>query len=740
MEQFLSQLNAQQLAAVKYIEGPMVVFAGAGTGKTRVITYRIAYLLSIGVNPYNILGVTFTNKAAEEMKQRVIELVPDKGRYVWISTFHSLCASILYLEKESLGIYKNFVIYDETDSINLIKEILSEISLENKKISPYDIYEKICRAKDNLIDATSYKIHAEVKKDPVKEIVSEVYIRYQNKLEKNHAFDFGDLLIKVIEAFKDPKYASVKEKYTDRFKFIHVDEYQDVNHAQVVLLKILSSKHKNVCVVGDDDQAIYSWRGSDVRYLLNFSKEFATDNIPVKKFKLEKNYRSKQSILDIGNTLISHNKDRYKKVLFSDIKGNIKEDIIIRQFKNEYEEAKFVAKSIASFKDDKNSIAVLYRTNTQSRVFEEVFMEFNIPYKIVGSVGFYERKEIKDIIAYLKILVNPYDEISLKRIINIPPRGIGEVTILYLSTLSKENKISLWEQILKIDETELSLKVKNSIWKFLTLYDILKKCKETMMPSEFLKFLIEKTGYIDFIEENYKYQEKIEKIKNLQELISVAKEYEKKDDISTIEEFLNKISLFSSSDLVDSENFVYLMTLHIAKGLEFDVVFLVGLEEGILPIYYVLGRNQFIHKFPSELYDEDSTVFSASSINEERRLCYVGITRAKNKLYLTYSLKRKIYGIERELMPSRFLDEILLEYNKTLEKPQQKEPFIDKIDLKEINSFNVLRVGEYVVHEKFGIGKVTDILREPFDNKIVVLFQDGKERKLSLNYAKLKKL
>ncbi|MCX7910531.1 MAG: UvrD-helicase domain-containing protein [Endomicrobia bacterium] len=738
MMSFLEQLNQQQLEAVKYIDGPMVIFAGAGTGKTRVITYRIAYLLSRGISPYNILAVTFTNKAAEEMKQRVIELVPDKGKYVWISTFHSLCASILYLEKENFGI-SNFVIYDEEDSVKLIKETLKELSLENHKISPYDIYEKICRAKDHLIDATSYQINAEVKHDPIGEIIAEIYIRYQKKLEENYAFDFGDLLMKVIELFKDPQYEKIKQKYVERFKFIHVDEYQDVNYAQVVLLKILSSKYNNVCVVGDDDQAIYSWRGSDVFYLLNFSNDFSTKDLQVKKFKLEKNYRSKQSILDVSNTLISNNKNRHKKVLFSDIKGDINEDIIIRQLNDEYEEAKFVAKNIINLRNKKDfSIAVLYRTNLQSRVFEEVFMEYNIPYKIVGSVGFYERREIKDILAYLRILINPFDEVSLKRIINVPNRGIGDTTILYLSTLSKENKISLWQQLLKVDDTELSLKVKNSIWKFLALYDILKKCKDTMFPSEFLKFLIDKINYIEFIEENYKSQEKIERIENLQQLISLAKEYETKEEALTIEEFLNKISLFTSSDIMnDYKNYVYLMTLHIAKGLEFDVVFLVGLEEGNLPFYRVNNKSLF-SRFIDTSYSECGNF--STSIEEERRLCYVGMTRAKKRLYLTYAAKRKIYGIEKEYMPSRFLDEILAVYNKNFQ--EQEELFSNyKVDFKDSPSIDMLKIGEYVIHDKFGLGKVVDIVRETSgNNKVVVLFQDGQERKLSLTYAKLKKV
>lgn len=741
------QLNPQQKAAVEYIDGPMVVFAGAGTGKTRVITYRIAYLLSLGVSPYNILAVTFTNKAAEEMKERISQLVPRKGEEVWISTFHSFCAKFLYKEAEKIGLEANFVIYDESDSIKLIRECIRELSLTNINLSPYEIYEEISKAKDNLIDSESYRINTLVTKKPNREVISEIYLRYQDKLTKYNAFDFGDLLMKTIEVLKDPKYSEIKEKYCDKFHYIHVDEYQDVNYAQVVLLKILSSKHKNICVVGDDDQAIYSWRGGSVDFLLNFRNDFSYSGLEVKEFKIEQNYRSKQSILEVANVLISHNKNRKKKKIFSKIDGCLKEDVIIKQLQNEYEEAKFVAEEIVRLIKEKKfeavpSIAVIYRTNAQSRIFEEVLREYRIPYRIFGSIAFYERQEIKDMIAYLRILINPKDTISLKRIINVPPRNIGDTTILYLETLAKEKNISLWEQIIKVDETELSLRTKNSIWKFLTLYDMLRNAKDAMYPSEFIKYLIEKVGYIKMIEENSKFENKFDKIKNIEELINVAKNYESQDGITTIEEFLNKISLNTTADVglnsdvinMEFNNLVVtLSTIHAVKGLEFDIVFIVGLEEGVLPIYKVI-HNIHYPRYKEYLDILDNNI---SNIEEERRLLYVGITRAKKILYLTHSFNKFIWGIKRECIPSRFLEEILEIFK---DSTKEKISDINELDIKKVDKIDYLRIGEFVVHEKFGLGKVVDILREPPDDKVIVLFQDGQQRKLSIQYAKLSKL
>ncbi len=748
MKELFSQLNPQQREAVEYIYGPMVVFAGAGTGKTRVITYRIAYLLSIGVSPYNILAVTFTNKAAKEMKERICQLVPYKGEDVWVSTFHSFCAKFLYKEAERIGIKSNFVIYDESDSIKLIKECIKELNLVDINLPVYEVYEAICRAKDNLVDAESYKINTLVSKQLQREYIADIYLKYQHKLLECNAFDFGDLLMKTIEVLRNPEYTDIKEKYCERFHYIHVDEYQDVNYAQVVLLKILASKHKNICVVGDDDQAIYSWRGSSADYLLNFKYEFAYDNLEVKEFKIEQNYRSKQSILEVANILISNNKKREKKRLISDIEGDIEKDVIIKQLSNEYEEAKFVAEEVTKLAKENNpsnlSVAVLYRTNSQSRIFEDVFREYRIPYRIFGTTAFYERQEIKDIVSYLRILINPNDTVALKRVINVPPRNIGETTILYLETLAREKNISLWEQIIKIDETELSLRAKNSIWKFLTLYDILKNSKDTMYPSEFIKYLIEKIGYIQMIEENNKFENKLDRIKNLEELINIAKNYEIQEGITTIEEFANRISLNTSLDTekksdINNSYFnvpVTLSTLHAVKGLEFDVVFIVGLEEGILPIYKVIN-NYYYNKISYKLNDLDN--IDSSSIEEERRLLYVGITRAKKCIYLTHSFNKFIWGIRRECVPSRFLEEILEVYKKS-NKLKKECINVNNSDIQRVEKIDYLKIGEFVLHDKFGLGKVVDILREPPNDKVVVLFQDGSKRKLSIQHAKLSKL
>lgn len=744
MKDFLSQLNEQQRAAVEYINGPMIIFAGAGTGKTRVITYRIAYLLSIGVNPYNILAVTFTNKAAEEMKKRISQLVPDKAEDVWISTFHSFCANFLYKEADKVGLNKNFVIYDESDSIKVIKECLKELSLVDAKIPVYTIYEEISRAKDNLIDPESYEINSFLFRQSYREKIAEVYKRYQQKLTQYNAVDFGDLLMKTIEILRDEKFSDIKTKYCERFKYIHVDEFQDVNYAQVVLLKLLTSKHKNICVVGDDDQAIYSWRGGDVRYLLNFKKDFSTKEHPVKEFVLEKNYRSRQSILTLANTLLKNNKHRVKKNLYSEISGNIQTDINLLQCDDEYDEARFVAKEIIELDKNVNkkiSVAVLYRTNAQSRVFEEVFREYNIPYSIRGTVGFYERKEIKDIIAYLRILVNPKDDLSLKRILNVPPRGISDTTILYIETLAKENNISFWEQLTEIDKTDLSLKAKNAVWKFLTLYDLLKRYSETLYPSEFIKFLVEKIGYYEMIDETDKYENKLERKQNIGELVNIAKKLEAEENMTSVSELLSKLSLTTAADIEFSTNLlktsefninVLLATLHAVKGLEFDVVFITGLEEGLLPIFWVTDKKSFYTNFQDEKVFRDS-----SDVEEERRLLYVGITRAKQKVYLSYSFTRYFFGIKKESLPSRFIEEILDVFKTETTKGGIKD---NSFNLQKIQKIENLRIGEYVVHKKFGIGKVIDILREPENDKIVVLFQDGQSRKLSLKYANLIKL
>ncbi len=724
MKNLFKELNEGQRKAVRHINGPVIVFAGAGTGKTRVITYRIAYLLSLGVAPESILAVTFTNKAADEMRARVNILVPGKGEKVWISTFHSFCAHFLRKEGEKVGIKKNFVIYDETEQKQVIKECIKDLMIQDNGLHLELIYNTISRAKDNLIDCESYKINSLVYEDNLRHEISDIYILYQKKLKTYNALDFGDLLMKTVECLKT--FSDIKQQYSEKYKYIHVDEFQDVNYAQVVLLKLLSSHHNNIFVVGDDDQAIYTWRGGSIRYILNFKKEFSN----VKIFKLEKNYRSTKIILDIANEVISYNRNRTKKSLWTENTECSTDDVKILKFDTEYNEAEFIATEIKNLKkEDKNlSIAIFYRTNAQSRIFEEIFRVEKISYKLYGGIGFYERQEVKDIVAYLKILVNPNDNISLKRIINTPSRGIGPTTILYLETLAKEQKTSLWEQLIKIDNTELSLKTKNAVWKFLSLYDMLKKYKDTMFLSEFIQFLVEKTGYLKMLEEEgssvYNREKICEKLENIEELISSAKHFEQQNQKCSVEDFLSHISLLVDQDIAsssycsDTNNFVYLMTLHTAKGLEFDVVFITGLEENIFPTWWSIRNND------SEL------------IEEERRLCYVGITRAKRKLYFTYSQTRIINGTLTHLKPSRFIKEVQNYFQKQSYITNQIE---DKV-LQPVEKIDNLRCGEYVYHEKFGIGKVIDILRDFSGDKVVVLFNDGETRKLHLSYTKLKKL
>ncbi len=756
MSILFNDLNEQQRCVVECTEGPVVVFAGAGTGKTRVITYRIAYLLTKGVKPENILAVTFTNKAADEMKSRVIDLITNKLNLkpnistkeflysrIWISTFHSFCAHFLRCEAEVIGVKKNFVIYDEDDQKKVVKECMKELLVSERELDINFVISQINRAKDNLIDSESYKINTFVFNDPYREIVGEIYSKYQKKLEQNSAFDFSDLIMKTVVSLKT--IPELKEKYSERYKYIHVDEYQDINYAQAVLLKLLASKYKNICVVGDDDQAIYSWRGGNVNYLLNFKKEFPE----AKEFKLEHNYRSTKIILQLSNTLISNNKFRAKKVLWTQNENCSINDIKILQFKTEYEEAKFVAKEIKKYykeykKENKslNDIAVFYRSNAQSRVFEEIFQLEGIPYKIVGAVGFYEREEIKDILAYLRILVNPYDTVSLKRVINVPARGISDTTVLYLETLAKETSSTLWDQLIKIDNLDLSLRTKNAVWKFLSLYDMLKKYKDTMFPSEFIEFLIEKTGYLKMLQTSSD-PRSLDRIENIKELISAAKNYELQErynnpvpeETVSIENFLSTISLttkleteITKSVSKEDTGCVSIMTLHSSKGLEFDIVFITGLEEKVFPVWWAIkGYNRDM--FYAQEYNLEDF------IEEERRLCYVGITRAKRKVYLTYSQTRRLWGVETQLSPSRFIDEIMSFYESYEVEKENSEDTDKPIKIEN------LKLGEYVYHKKFGIGKVVDILRDSQNgDKIVVVFNDGEKRKLYLKYAPLRKI
>ena len=696
MKNFLDDLNEMQKQAVLQTEGPLLIFAGAGTGKTRVITYRIAYLLTRGIPPENILAITFTNKAAEEMKTRVAKLCPVSGRGVWISTFHSFAARILRIEAEKIGLDKNFVIYDESDQKNLIKQCLKELSIDEKKYKVGALLEVISRAKDDLIDPGSYIIYTVATNDFLRQIVAKVYHLYQRKLAENNALDFGDLLLKLNDVLHNNQ--KIREKYQNRFKYILVDEYQDTNRAQYVLIKHLSAKYKNLCVVGDDDQAIYSWRGANIQNIMNFERDYPE----AKVLKLEQNYRSTKNILDCAWRVIRNNVYRKDKKLWTDRKSG--EEVKFFGFENELEEAKFVANEIKKLRQENDysykNFAVFYRTNAQSRVFEDAFRKERIPYNIVGTVRFYDRKEIKDILSYLRVIVNPGDSISLKRIINVPHRGIGENTVKKLEELAHRDSISLWEALYKSDKT--------SIKKFIELIETFIKEKNSLTAVELTKKILKETGYIEELEQEKTYQAK-ERIYNLKEFVSAIQEYAELNKNTDVESFLADVSLMSDIDTwnVDKPgaDAVTLMTLHLAKGLEFDVVFITGLEEGLFPI----GSS-----FTEENIED---------LEEERRLCYVGMTRAKNYLYMTYSETRHLYGQLRWNLCSRFIREAKVE----------KEKIVTSKDA----VIGTFRCGQKVKHSEFGVGRIIKVVGRADNLKLVVLFEQGGIKKLLAKYANL---
>jgi|YNPBryBLVA2012_1023415.scaffolds.fasta_scaffold00005_82 DNA helicase-2/ATP-dependent DNA helicase PcrA len=731
MNGLLDKLNDEQRAVVECTEGPVVVFAGAGTGKTRAVTYRIAYLLANGVAPERILAVTFTNKAAGEMKSRVAALVPGRGERVWMSTFHSFCAKFLRLEHAAAGLPASYVIYDDADQKQVIRSVMKDLMLHEKDLSIETVREMISRAKDGLVDAESYRINSCVYKDDAnRETVAEIYLRYQQRLDAAHALDFGDLIMRAVGALRSDD--ALRRRWADRFRYIHVDEYQDVNLAQAALVRCLGSEHHNICVVGDDDQAIYSWRGADVNYLLNFTREHPG----AREFRLQRNYRSSKIILDVGNALISHNNRRARKALWTDKTDCTSDDVTVRSFAGEREEAQFVAQEIArlSAENPGGTAAVFYRTNAQSRVFEEVFQQSRIPYVIVGSVGFYEHQEIKDVLAYLKLAVNPDDEVALTRIINVPTRGIGETTVLYLATLAHERGVSLWRQLADIDATELSARAKNAVWRFLSLYDALRKDRETMFPSEFIRAVLEKTGYLAMLEQGGD-PHRYDRLANIEELISAARAYEMDENVATVEEFLERVALVTRAETAvpspdahvvrRRDNPVRMMTVHAAKGLEFDTVFVSGLEERVFPVWWALNGGD-------------------DAVEEERRLAYVAITRACSRLYLTYSQTRRVWGVETHLHPSRFVREILdrLEVLRPEGSAEETPEYQRSQTVPERHPDTIaeLRTGDFVHHEKFGYGKVVDIVRDTAGNKVEVVFHDGERRRLHLGYTSLRRM
>jgi len=725
----LKGLNQRQREAVKWAQSPVLILSGPGSGKTMVITHRIAYLIKeLGVNPFNILAVTFTNKAADEMKKRVAKLLmAGRGSQVagrrsqgnkrqatsdmpWIATFHSTCARVLRHDINQIGFDRNFVIYDDLDQLNLIKECLKELEIDPKQYRAPAFAAAICRAKENLIDYESYLIYTKTREDFYREMTAGVYEHYQKKLFKNNALDFDDLIMKTVELFREKP--EVLEKYQERFIHILVDEYQDTNHAQYAFTKLLASKYKNICVVGDEDQAIYAFRSADIRNILEFEKDYKECKPEVFPLSMMEDYRSTQPIIDLANNLIVYNEERRKdkgKIILPKGKKKRKGPVpVLQELPDELEEADYVLGEVRRLHGEKkvpyHDMAVFYRVNAQSRVLEDAFRKARIPYAVVGALGFYEHKEIKDILAYLRVLINPKDSLSLKRIMNVPPRGIGKVTIQRMMDFANKKKITLWEAVRKVEEIKgLSSRSQWLVKNFRNLMFKYMELTRSLGVGELIKKLIKEIGYIRQLEKADTFTSEM-RIENLKELIDAANQFEERNEDKSTQAFLEDVSLICEIDTWDDKaKAVTLMTLHNAKGLEFDTVFITGMEEGFLP-----HANAFREEMELE---------------EERRLCYVGITRAKRHLYFTYADRRRLYGTTYWGLASRFIAEA------GIEREEMAVPRGERF-----------KVGVIIIHPEFGKGKIIKATGFGEDRKVEVVFAGGKRKKLAIKYANLQRI
>ncbi|MFC1501172.1 ATP-dependent helicase [Elusimicrobiota bacterium] len=730
MKPFLNDLNPDQKEAVLHIDNPLIIFAGAGTGKTRVITYRIAYLLENGIAPWNIMAVTFTNKAAGEMRKRVDSLVPGKGANVNISTFHSFCAKFLRTESENIGLASDFLIYDTTDQKNVIKECIKELEIDDKKFKPSRFLALISRAKDDLIEPQNYEVQTSSEGEFLRQMTASVYKLYQQKLARTSALDFGDLLMYSVLALRDNE--AIRKKYQERFKYILVDEYQDTNHAQYMLTKYLSEKNKNICVVGDDDQSVYSWRGADIKNILEFEKDYPG----CRTIKLEQNYRSTPNILSCAWNVVQNNQDRIEKKLWT--KNDEGNEIRINENINELEEAQKIADEVEFLQGKEkiklNEFAVFYRTNAQSRVFEDAFRRAGIPYTVIGSMRFYERAEVKDILAYMRLIHNSNDDVSFKRVINVPRRGVGKTSMEILQGIAKEKSVSLWSAVDYAQETRLSKNITKVLRDFKCFIQSFRAKKDEMTVLEIARDVVHKTEYIKELEAEDTIEAK-SKIENIYELISAIDEFERRSPDKSLSGYLTQVSLISDvDDLDDDQEKVTLMTLHLAKGLEFNSVFITGLEEGLFPI----GEASFD---PKEL-------------EEERRLMYVGMTRAKKYLFLSWAAERRVFGKSRWNMPSRFIgetgidipDKITPDMDVDMDiKPAYAAKTLDysksfvreQIPVREHGESGKYILGGRVKHGTFGEGKIIDKTGLGENFKLVVLFDSGQWKKLVVKYANL---
>lgn len=730
-------LNDRQREAVFHTEGPVLILAGAGSGKTRVLTHRIAYLIEEkGVNPWNIMAITFTNKAAGEMRERVDKIVGFGSESIWVSTFHSSCVRMLRRFIDRLGFDTNFTIYDTDDQKTLMKDICKRLDIDTKIYKERAIMAAISSAKDELIGPEEYEIN--VMGDFSKRKIALAYKEYQKELKKNNALDFDDLIMKTVELFQ--ACPDVLEYFQERFKYIMVDEYQDTNTAQFKFVSLLAEKYRNLCVVGDDDQSIYKFRGANIKNILGFEHVFAD----AKVVRLEQNYRSTQNILNAANQVIQNNLERKTKTLWTENEEG--EKLHFRQFMNAYEEAEYIVGDISKKVREKDGeyrdMAILYRTNAQSRLFEEKFLMANIPYKLVGGVNFYARKEIKDLLAYLKTVDNARDDLAVKRIINVPKRGIGATTLSRVQDYASQENISFYNALRQAEQITSLGRAAAKVAPFVTFIQTLRSKVEILSPSELLKDIIDSTGYVKELEAEGT-EEAEARIENIDELITKVVSYEEENDEPTLSGFLEEVALVADIDSVDGDdNQVLLMTLHSAKGLEFPFVYLAGMEDGIFPSYMTITADD-----PTE-------------IEEERRLCYVGITRAMKDLTLTCAQQRMIRGETQYNKVSRFIKEIPRELVELVREFQEKKvmdipmptsfrqmkqafkqpAFVPKqFEVKKSDGLDY-SVGDTVKHIKFGTGVVTAIVEGGRDYEVTVNFDKVGVKKMFASFAKLKKV
>lgn len=751
-------LNKEQYEGATTVEGQVLILAGAGSGKTRVLTHRIAHMVEdLNIAPYNILAITFTNKAAKEMKDRVKALIGEPAENMWISTFHSTCVRILRREIDKIGYKSSFTIYDSSDQKTLVKECMKAVNINDKDISEQEIMGKIGKAKDRMQSSRSYKLENESNFRENK--IADVYEMYQKRLKENNALDFDDLIFKTVELFK--KHPEVLEFYQGKFKYIMVDEYQDTNGAQYEFVKLLASKYKNICVVGDDDQSIYAWRGADIRNILDFEKDYPD----AKVIKLEQNYRSKANILNAANVVIVNNANRKSKVLRTEQELGSK--VKIYRAYSDSDEGDFVGKQIVDIRKNEekkySDFAVLYRTNAQSRIFEESFRRKGIPYKIVGGTRFYDRKEIKDILAYLKVLINPQDDISIKRIINVPKRSIGDATVKKVQEFAESFELNMWDALSEIRSiSSLTPRNVTCIEPFVQMMENLMELSETTPVSMLIETILEDTGYMEQLKKSNEIEDK-SRIENLKELVSDAVDFEKNSEDKSLSAYLEKVSLVQDTDKIeDEDDSVVLMTVHSAKGLEFPVVFMVGMENGIFP--------------GSASFEKDS------EMEESRRLCYVGITRAKETLFMTSAEVRRVFGKTVAYAQSDFINEIKPELKEYVSSEKtgmkSRESFINKSSYNNphslrnnmnrtvagsglgdsragifgnstgssslnstadgyISSFEAT-LGRKVMHEKFGVGTIVSVQSSGDDKKLTIAFDKQGVKVLLLSFAKLK--